>query len=207
MVCSTLKLGVPAKHRLCIAPPPLPSSPRLLHRRPPPDAMTFHLPGGIICLDCSDSSIGSDVEEIVKWDDRLRWHRHRDPSPRPQQPRERHGHVTSLAVCSHARRLGIASSLLRKNQPVEGHHAPCASGLLRPSFGSSTNTFMSATAPVWLDCKCASATRQPSGCTAPRATASRTSCLCTTATESELRFFLPQPASHPRRAMNFPPLC
>jgi len=32
--------------------------------------MTFHLPGGIICLD-SDSSIGSDVEEIVKWDDRL----------------------------------------------------------------------------------------------------------------------------------------
>jgi hypothetical protein len=33
--------------------------------------MTFHLPGGIICLDCSESSIGSDVEEIVKWDDRL----------------------------------------------------------------------------------------------------------------------------------------
>ena len=27
--------------------------------------MTCHLPGGIICLDCSD---GSDVEEIVKWD-------------------------------------------------------------------------------------------------------------------------------------------
>ena len=69
---SSLKLGVPYKTQLRIAPPPLPSSPRLLHRRPPPDAMTFHLPGGIICLDCSDSSIGSDVEEIVKWDDRLR---------------------------------------------------------------------------------------------------------------------------------------
>ena len=41
-------------------------------------------------------------------------HRHRDPSLQPQQPRERHGHVTSLAVCSHARRLGIASSLLRQ---------------------------------------------------------------------------------------------
>ncbi len=35
---------------------------------------------------------------------------------------------------------------------------------------------------------------------------SRTSCLCTTATESELRFFLALPASHPRRAMNSPPL-
>ena len=34
--------------------------------------MTCHLSGGIICLDCTDSSIGSDVEEIVKWDDRLR---------------------------------------------------------------------------------------------------------------------------------------
>ena len=33
--------------------------------------MVYYLPGGIICLD-SDSSIGSDVEEIVKWDDRLR---------------------------------------------------------------------------------------------------------------------------------------
>ena len=43
-----------------------------------------------------------------------RRHGHRDPSPQPQQPRERHGHVTSLAVCSHARRLGIASSLLRQ---------------------------------------------------------------------------------------------
>ncbi len=30
--------------------------------------MTCHLLGGIICLDCSD---GSDVEEIVKWNDRL----------------------------------------------------------------------------------------------------------------------------------------
>ena len=55
-----------------IAPPPSPaSSPRLLHLWSPPDAMTFHLPGGIICLD-SDASIGSDVEEIVKWDDCLR---------------------------------------------------------------------------------------------------------------------------------------
>ena len=33
--------------------------------------MVYYLPGGIICLDCSDSSIGSDVEEIVKWDDCL----------------------------------------------------------------------------------------------------------------------------------------
>ena len=40
-----------------------------------------------------------------------RRHRHRDPT---QQPREWHGHVTSLAVRSHARRLGIASSLLRQ---------------------------------------------------------------------------------------------
>jgi len=33
--------------------------------------MEYHLPGGIICLDSSDSSIGSDVEEIIKWDDCL----------------------------------------------------------------------------------------------------------------------------------------
>jgi hypothetical protein len=31
-----------------------------------------YLPGGIIYLDTSDSSIGSDVEEIIKWDDCLR---------------------------------------------------------------------------------------------------------------------------------------
>ncbi len=31
-----------------------------------------YLPGGIIYLDSSDSSIGSDVEEIIKWDDCLR---------------------------------------------------------------------------------------------------------------------------------------
>jgi hypothetical protein len=30
-----------------------------------------YLPGGIICLDC-DSSIGSDVEEVIKWEDCLR---------------------------------------------------------------------------------------------------------------------------------------
>jgi ribosomal protein S18 acetylase RimI-like enzyme len=52
------------------------------------------------------------------WDQqqRLRW-RDGDQSPRPRprpRPRERHGHVTSLAVRSHARRLGIASSLLRQ---------------------------------------------------------------------------------------------
>ncbi|KAL3789818.1 hypothetical protein ACHAW5_011241 [Stephanodiscus triporus] len=40
--------------------------------------------------------------------------RHRHPPPPPPPPRERLGHVTSLAVRSHARRLGIASSLLRQ---------------------------------------------------------------------------------------------
>ena len=57
--------------------PPPPSSCR--HRphaavpvESPTDAMVYHLPGGIICLDSSDTSIGSDVEEIVKWDDCLR---------------------------------------------------------------------------------------------------------------------------------------
>jgi ribosomal protein S18 acetylase RimI-like enzyme len=45
---------------------------------------------------------------------RNRRHRH-PPPPHPHPPREeRLGHVTSLAVRSHARRLGIASSLLRQ---------------------------------------------------------------------------------------------
>ena len=37
----------------------------------PTEAMVYHLPGGIICLDSSDSSNGLDVEEIIKWDDCL----------------------------------------------------------------------------------------------------------------------------------------
>ena len=43
-----------------------------------------------------------------------RRHQHQDPLPQLQQPRESHGHVTSLAVCSHALSLGIASSLLQQ---------------------------------------------------------------------------------------------
>ena len=57
--------------------PPPPSSHRHHHQAAvpvelPTDGMVYYLPGGIICLDSSDSSIGSDVEEIVKWDDCLR---------------------------------------------------------------------------------------------------------------------------------------
>ena len=37
----------------------------------PTDAMVYHLPGGIICLDSSGSYIGSDVEKILKWDNCL----------------------------------------------------------------------------------------------------------------------------------------
>jgi ribosomal protein S18 acetylase RimI-like enzyme len=45
---------------------------------------------------------------------RDREERRRISPPPPPPPTERHGHVTSLAVHSHARRLGIASSLLRQ---------------------------------------------------------------------------------------------